>query len=239
MEFDLFKYLTALGLLFAVGRLLLHYSFFVIRFLLNERTFWNPQIEKPWILVHIGGLFIMVVIFSSHFINYFESLFLKILMALPFLAAFLFCHISWLNRFEDEFSQRKTTRKKSSSHNFGLNISEIELTQLYNGLVRFDLLDQDLTTLSDFKTALTQDWKEHDSEIHFKMDGPSSREFFDRLIACFPGNNLTIKNFFQTSGVIRRADGLPYKYNTVRNALTRNVYSKKHEELNQIFQKYE
>ena len=239
MKFDLFKYLSALGLLYIIGRLLLHYALFAIRYFLNEQTLWNPRIEKPRFLFHLLGLSIMLFIFQSHSNWPTDHVLLRVFMAMAFITAFFFCQVTWSGRFRNSFLPSKTISKPSAHENFRLKISEMELVQLYNDLVRFDLMDQDLTTSSDFRTVFTKNWKEHNSRIHLTMDSPSAREFLDHLIRTFPEKNLTIKNFFQTSDLVRRADGQPYKYNTVKNAPSRSLYSKKHAELNKIFRKYD
>lgn len=105
-------------------------------------------------------------------------------------------------------------------------------------MVRFDLIDQEATSLNDFKNVLLQDWDSHRSKIHLNMDGPSCREFFDYFIHTFPKNSITLKNLFFTSGLILRPDGKRYNYNTLKNAPTRTPISKKHDALKLIFQKF-
>lgn len=238
MKFDLFKYLTALGFLYVSGRLIFHYILFLIRYLLDEGKFWNPKIEKPRLLFHLIGLAFMCLIYHSHLNFSSDRLPLQIFNFLVFGLGFFFCYLSWLKRFEVSFIPSPDNRSNHLVENFGLKISENEMTQLYNEMLRFDLLNQDLTSLMDFKSVLTKNWKEHNSKIHLKMDGPSAREFLDIFMKTFPGNNLTIKNFFQTSNTVTRTDGNPYNYHTVKNAPTRSTYSKKHEELKKIFQKF-
>ncbi|WP_156888572.1 hypothetical protein [Christiangramia echinicola] len=103
-------------------------------------------------------------------------------------------------------------------------------------MVRFDLIDQEETSMEDFKNVLLKDWNSHSSKIHLKMDGPTCREFFDALIKTFPNNSMTLKNLFITSGLILRPDGKKYNYNTLKNAPTRTPISKQNEVLNTIFQ---
>ncbi len=101
-------------------------------------------------------------------------------------------------------------------------------------MVRFDLIDQEATSLIDFKKVLLKDWDSHHSKIHLKMDGPSCREFYDHLKKTFPNNSMTLKNLI-TSGVILRQDGRNYNYNTLKNAPTRSPISKQHESLKVVF----
>ena len=101
-------------------------------------------------------------------------------------------------------------------------------------MLRFELIDQEATSLIDFKNVLLRDWNRHSSRIHLKMDGPSCREFYDHLKKTFPKNSMTLKNLI-TSGVILRHDGRNYNYNTLKNAPTRSPISKQHEILKIIF----
>tara|TARA_R110002020_G_scaffold427354_2_gene636705 strand:+ start:146 stop:619 length:474 start_codon:yes stop_codon:yes gene_type:complete len=128
----------------------------------------------------------------------------------------------------------KTAFKKAD--NFQLKISEGQLQKLYQGLMKYDLLNPDKTSFQDFENALTKDWDTHNSKIHFKMDGPSSREFYEFLSATFP-NDMTIKDFFIYSGVVLRADEKKYKYNTLKNSPTRTPVSKQNVALVNIFKR--
>jgi len=103
-------------------------------------------------------------------------------------------------------------------------------------MIRFNLIDQEETSIADFKNVLLKDWNRHSSKIHLKMDGPSCREFYEFLIKTFPNNSITLKNLFNTSGLILRPDGKKYNYNTLKNAPTRTPISKQNEVLNSIFQ---
>lgn len=103
-------------------------------------------------------------------------------------------------------------------------------------MVRFDLIDQEATSLIDFKNVLLKDWDSHQSKIHLKMDGPSCREFYDYFKKSFPNNSMTLKGIFITSQLIVRPDGNEYNYNTLKNAPTRSPISKRHSTLKTIFQ---
>ena len=104
-------------------------------------------------------------------------------------------------------------------------------------MVRFDLLDQEKTSIEDLRNVLLKDWNSHSSKLYLKMDGPSCREFFDYLVKTYPNNSMTLKNVFITSGLVRRPDAKKYNYNTLKNAPTRSPLSKMHVTLNSIFEK--
>ena len=158
----------------------------------------------------------------------------SIMVAVFGLALFL-AQMPWTKKFESKFELKKF-HPQQKNNNFKFKISEIQIQQLYNGLIRYDLLCSDKTSIEAFKNVLTEDWDCHRSKIYLNLDGPSCREFYDHLVKTFPINSSTLKNFFETSGVIARANGKSYKYNTVKNAPTRTPVSKQNEILNTIFQ---
>ena len=150
---------------------------------------------------------------------------------------FLFCQLPWTEKFENTFVPKVTMSTAKSSENFNISISDLQLIQLYNELVRFDLIIQDLTSLEDFRNVFLRIGREHNSKLHLKMDGPSCREFFEQLAQNFPSNTLKLKDLFITSGLILRPDGKKYNYNTLKNAPIRSQVSKNHEALVHIFKK--
>ncbi|UOY06152.1 hypothetical protein L0P88_19775 [Muricauda sp. SCSIO 64092] len=93
----------------------------------------------------------------------------------------------------------------------------------------------DKTSKEDFTRCFLMDWDEHDAKIHLKLKNPACKEFYERLKIIFPKNDLQLIDFIKNSDLLRREDGLPYNYNTVRNALTRNRISKRSEELEAVF----
>lgn len=161
---------------------------------------------------------------------------LDVLALLIFFLGIFFCLISWGEKFKYSFSGKRRTTAIKTRHSFNLSISDLQATALFNDLVRFDLIDQERTSIEDFKNVLLRDWNSHNSKIHLRMDGPSCREFYDHLIKVFPNNSITLKNLFVTSDLIRRPDGKPYKYNTLKNSPTRTPMSKQNEVLKIIFE---
>ncbi len=236
MSFDMFTYLTSLAFIYTYGRIAIHFVPGFLLYFLNEPIHWQKQLEKPRILFHLVGLFFMHLMTSSYISLQNGNISLQLISSVVFILCFLLCQFSWTEKFRDSFLAPVNSIKKLHE-NFNLRISESQIAELYNEMKRFELLDHDKTSLEDFKNVLLADWACHQSKLHLKMDGPSCREFYEYLVKTFPSNTLTLKHFFSTSKLVLRPDGKAYKYNTIKNAPTRTSYSKKHSELNLIFQK--
>jgi hypothetical protein len=238
MKIDLFQYLANLSFIYTYGRLAIHFAPKLFCYFFNEPIAWQQQVEKPRIFLHLIGLgFMHLMAYANSFLEN-TGLLIQLILWLTFILGFHACQFTWTKNFEVTFAQQLKGSTAKSSENFNLSISDLQLIQLYNELVRFDLLNQDLTTVEDFKNVMRKDWKEHNSKLHLKMDGPSCREFYEYLVKTFPSNTLTLKGFFNSSQLVLRPDGNTYKYNTVKNAPTRSNYSKRHADLNKIFQKF-
>lgn len=237
MKFDLFKYLFSLGFFYIYGRLILHYGLIFINYMLDQGMLWRAKFEKPRILFILVGLAFMHLMVYAYRSLPVENLLLQAITLVVFALAAFVTHLPWTEKFESTLQLHKRKPPQQELSHFNLKISEIQLQQLYNELVKYDLVQSDKTTFTNFERVLTQEWDAHNSRIHFNMDGPSCREFYDLLVSTFPTNTLTLKNFFQDSQLIIRPDGKIYKYNTIKNAPTRSSYSKKHSELKEIFQK--
>ncbi|MDT0690330.1 hypothetical protein RM549_11075 [Salegentibacter sp. F188] len=237
MSFDLFPYLTSIAFIYIYGRLANHFAPKIYCYFLNESIVWQKQIEKPRIFLHLIGLsFMHLMVYSNSSIEI-TGLLIQFITWLTFILGFFACQFTWTKKFEATFTPQLKRSTARSSENFNLSISDLQLIQLYNELVRFDLLNQDLTTVEDFNNVLLKDWKEHNSKLHLKMDGPSCREFYEYFIRTYPNNSLTMKNLFVTSKLVLRADGKSYNYNTIKNAPIRTAVSKHNESLIKIFRK--
>lgn len=79
------------------------------------------------------------------------------------------------------------------------------------------------------------DWDRHDSKIHLKLKNPACKEVYELLKNTFPKNDMQLIDFIKNSDLLRREDGRCYKFDTVRNALTRNKVSKRNKELESVF----
>lgn len=237
MKFDLFQYLFALGTFYIYGRILLHYGLNGINYMLDQKFNWKTELEKPRILFLLVGLVFMHLMIHVNQTVADQDYFSLSITTIVFSLAFFFSHLPWTSRFENFFTKKMDSRNHQASKSFELRISELQTKQLYNELVRYDLVQQDKTSFLDFKNVFTKDWNSHNSKIYLKMDGPSCRDFFEKLTQTFPSNSLTLIDFFVRSKLIVRPDGKAYKYNTIKNAPTRTPVSKNHETLINIFKK--
>lgn len=237
MKIDLFQYLASLGFIYTYGLLAIHFAPKLFCYFFNEPIAWQQQVEKPRIFLHLIGLGFMHLMIYSHSSLENTGLLIQLIKGLTFILGFLACQFTWTKKLEDTFAPQFKRSTAKSSENFNLSISDLQLNQLYKELVRFDLLNQDLTSLEDFRNVLLKDWREHNSKLHFKMDGPTCREFYEYLIRTYPNNTLTMKKLFVTSKLVLRPDGKSYNYNTIKNAPTRTRVSKHNETLINIFQK--
>ena len=236
MHFDLIGYLFSLAILYLYGRLLLHYGTVFIRFMVNDQYVWKLNLERPRMLFTLVGLGFMHLMLYAHTGSGSQHYLFQSITLTTFGLAFFLAQLAWTENFESKFEVKKTSHPQNIN-NFNFKISESQVQQLYNELTRYDLLCPDKTSLEAFHSVLTQDWDCHDFKIHLKLDGPSSREFYEHLVMTFPKNSTTLKRFFETSSVIVRANGKPYKYNTIKNAPTRTPVSKYAQTLNDVFQK--
>lgn len=237
MKFDLFQYMFALGTFYIYGRILLHYGLNGINFMLNQKFIWKAKLEKPRILFLLVGLVFMHLMIHVNQTVSSQDYFTLSITILVFSLAFFLSHLPWTKRFESFFTKKMDLLTQQASKNFEIRISELQMNQLYNELVRYDLVQQDKTSFLDFTNVFTQDWNSHSSRIYLKMDGPSCREFFEQLVQTFPSNSLTLIDFFERSKLVVRPDGKAYKYSTIKNAPTRTPVSKHHEILINIFDK--
>lgn len=204
--------------------------------MVNDQFVWKLNIERPRMLFTFVGLGLMHMMLYAHdSLNRDNYLVTSITLA-TFGLAFFLAQTAWTENFENKFKVQKP-HSSQKTNNFQFKISESQVQQLYNELTRYDLLCQDRTSLEAFHTVLTQNWDCHDFKIHLKLDGPSSREFYEHLVKTFPSNSSSLKSFFETSGLIVRANGKPYRYNTIKNAPTRTPVSKYAQTLSDVFQK--
>ena len=237
MNFDVFTYLSSLAFIFIYSRLAIHYAPAIFFYFINSDSGTTEYLEKPRILFHFIGLGFMHLMFSFHQTYKSFDLSLHILSFLVFSLGAFFCHISWGKKFKKSFKEKLKIKTPKALNNFNLSISDFQINRLYNDLVRFDLIDQEKTSIEDFKKIFLEDWNSHSSKLYLKMDGPTCREFFDYLVKTFPNNSMTLKNLFITSGLVLRPDAKKYNYNTLKNAPTRSPLSKMHVTLTSIFQK--
>ncbi len=228
-------YLLIFCFTYVYVRLLIVYIKVFTRFMFNEPTKWDKYIEKPRLAFHILGLALMHISYPE-ILKYFNSPYhiFHFLNWFIFLGGMSICHSTWSKRFKNIFIP-SIKKKLKSKRNFGISISRQQLSALYNELVRFDMIDIESTTYDDFEKVLLLDWKAHTSKIHFNLDAPSCREFYEFFKTKFPNNSLSLTDFFDRSGGIRRDDGKTYTYTTIKNAKSRTPVSKRNDDLKVIF----
>ncbi|MBO0323850.1 hypothetical protein J0X14_16185 [Muricauda sp. CAU 1633] len=239
MNDSISKYLLLLCIAYAYIRLFIAYIRFFARYMFNEKVGWDKYIERPRLVFYGIGLLLMHTTYSKIMKDTQESLSVySILNLVVFVQGFVFSQITWSKMFKGVFIP-SIKKKLRSSKNFNISASKSHLDKLYDELVRYEMLRLEQTTREDFLNALTNNWNAHESKIHFNLDSPSAREFYEFFTASFPSNSMTLKDFFETSNVIRRPDGRPYNYSTIKNAPIRTPVSKRNGDLQVVFSSFQ
>ncbi|WP_120714428.1 hypothetical protein [Ulvibacterium marinum] len=233
---DFIKYLLLASFAYVYVRLLIPYVGFFARFMFNESTQWDKYIEKPRLVFYGIGLLLMHGSYSA-LVDTSQSQLTSLLYPLNwfiFLSGIMLSQITWTKKFRNVFIP-KIQEKLKKKNNFSLSATNDQLKELYRGLVNYDMILTEKTDKDDFIKVFKEDWYSHQSKIHFKLDAPSCREFYELLKVTFPKNTMSVIDFFKRSDTIHREDGKPYKYSTVKDAKSRTPISKKSEELKTIF----
>ncbi|MGB3150393.1 MAG: hypothetical protein WBB27_06985 [Maribacter sp.] len=221
-------------------RLFIPYTGFFSRYMFNEPTLWDKYVEKPRLVFYGTGLLLMHSNYRPILEGSEDSLgFFFYASCFIFLGGIAMCLTSYTKRFKSVFIPRIKQQLKPQKQNFEISATTQHLVDLYNELVRYDLVARNRTSIEDFINVLTKDWKTHNSKIYLKLDSPSCREFYELLRTVFPNNSLTLIDFIERSDTIRREDGQMYNYNTVKNALYRTHISSSSEDLKAAFSKLE
>ena len=150
MKFDLFQYLFALGTFYIYGRILLHYGLNGINYMLNQNYIWKTKLEKPRILFLLVGLVFMHLMIHVKQTVANQDYFSLSISTIVFSLAFFFSQLVWTSRFENFFTKKMDSHTPQASRNFNLKISELQTKQLYNELVRYDLVQQNKTSFFRF-----------------------------------------------------------------------------------------
>ncbi len=235
MQDNFNKYLLLLYFAYVYVRLLIPYIGFFARYMFNEPTQWDKYVEKPRLVFYGIGLLLMhssypsILRYASEPVGFFF-----ISNCFIFLGGIALSQITWTKKFKSVFIP-KIKEKLKKRNNFNVSATIDQLEELYNGLVRYGMLIIERTEKDDSIKVFKEDWRTHASKIHFKLDAPSCREFYELFKTTFPENSMTVIDFFKRSDTIRREDGRPYKYSTVKDAKSRTPISKKSDELKAIF----
>lgn len=231
----LIKYLLLVSFGYVYIRLLIPYVGFFARFMFNERVGWDKYIEKPRLVFYGLGLALMHGSYST----FFEPIsilpgFFDILNWFVFVSGIVLTQLTWSKKFKNVFIPKIKKRLKSKK-NFNVSVTDDQLKNLYNGLVRYDMIIIERTEIDDFIKVFKENWDAHDSKIYFKLDAPSCREFYELFKVNFPTNSLSVIDFFKRSDTIRREDGNPYTHSTVKDAKSRTPISKRSDDIKTIF----
>ncbi|WP_432221786.1 hypothetical protein ACRASX_14795 [Flavobacterium sp. TMP13] len=83
-------------------------------------------------------------------------------------------------------SKSKNENKHGNKNgNYQINIESIDLQKLYYSLEKIMFIDQNKTSLNQFKEVLENDWESHNSIIYFEMDNILFKYFIDFLETYF------------------------------------------------------
>ncbi|WP_422859661.1 hypothetical protein ACOKFD_01645 [Flagellimonas sp. S174] len=233
--FLILKYFMLACFAYVIIRIVVPYLVLFIRFMFNEPFKWDKFVEKPRLVFYAIGLLNMQLGFNAilEHPGQFATFYL-IVGCFLFLGGIFMTQVTWTKRFKKVFIP-KIKEKLKTPRNFNISISESQLGKLYDNMVRYDMVIIDETSKDDFIQCFLKNWDEHDAKIHLKLKNPSCKEFYELFKLTFPKNDLQLIDFIKNSDLLRREDGQPYNYDTVRNALTRNRFSKRSEELEAVF----
>lgn len=229
------KYLLLLSFAYVYIRLLIPYVGFFARFMFNEPVGWDKYLEKPRLVFYGLGLVLMHGSYSTFLEpDITLSTFFYALNWFVFISGIFLTQITWSKRFKNVFIP-KIKQQLKRKKNFNVSGTNAQLTDLYNGLVRYDMIITEETQEEDFINVFREDWHIHESKIYFRLDAPSCREFYELFSLYFSENTLSIIGFFKRSNTIRREDGKPYAYSTAKDAKSRTPISKRSDDLKAIF----
>ena len=62
------------------------------------------------------------------------------------------------------------SRSKNELTGFNLDLNDLVLKKLFAYLIKYEYVDEELTTYDEFYNVMTLDFKEHDDVVHFKMN---------------------------------------------------------------------
>lgn len=72
-------------------------------------------------------------------------------------------------------------KEDQAKKNYNIISSSKILKNLYQGLSRYDFINENKTSLKDFMNALLLDWVDHKSTIFLEMNNPQTQLFFNSL----------------------------------------------------------
>ncbi len=151
---------------------------------------------------------------------------LSILFLIPFLIASIFIHGSLENWLWSLIPiilygfiilffalklrlEEKSVPAKSGSKNertgFNLDLNHLVLKKLFAYLIKYEYIDEELTTYDEFYNVMTLDFRAHDDVVHFKMNLAELKYLLEKIKKLKKGVTLTS---FEKSNKIYNKDKL-------------------------------
>lgn len=77
--------------------------------------------------------------------------------------------------------QNERFNSKDELTGIHFDFNELVFKKIYNYLVKYEYLDENLTSYKDFSNVMRLDFKEHDSVLHFNMNQAELKHILDNL----------------------------------------------------------
>lgn len=187
---------------------------------LNERKDKLDQSTTTFMKRGKNALMVWAIVFGSLFTflsvdlyqNY-GKLWLA-LIPITLFALFLF-GIVILDSYRDKLKKRnRSTRMKLVG--FNMDFNEHVLKKIYGSLTRYEYLDENQTTFSNFYEVMLLDFENHESVLHFNCTQPQLKYILDKFKQLKKG--ISLKSFERSQKIYHKgnlisAETLSKKYN--------------------------
>ena len=105
----------------------------------------------------------------------------------------------------EEKSVLAKTRSKNERTGFNLDLNDLVLKKLFAYLIKYEYIDEELTTYDEFYNVMTLDFRAHDDVVHFKMNLAELKYLLEKIKKLKKGVTLTS---FERSNKIYNKDKL-------------------------------
>ncbi len=162
-----------------------------------------------WAIV-FGGLFTFL---SADLYQNYGKLWLA-LIPITLFALFLFGMVI-LDSYRDKLKKRnRSTRMKLVG--FNMDFNEHIFKKIYGSLTRYEYLDENQTTFSNFYEVMLLDFENHESVLHFNCTQPQLKYILDKFKHLKKG--VSLKSFERSQKIYHKgnlisAETLSKKYN--------------------------
>jgi len=119
------------------------------------------------------------------------------------------------NAYRKKLKQRnRNTRMKLVG--FNMDFNERVLSRIYGSLTRFEYLDENLTSFSNFYDVMVLDFDDHESVLHFSCTQPQLKYILDKFKQLKKG--ISLKSFERSQKIFHKgnlisSETLSKKYN--------------------------